>query len=79
MSNFRENFKNGEEHIPCPLCNLHFDKQEMTFQCPVVKLNVEVKGSFEDIFKENIPKELVVTLTSISKFREKYLEERTLD
>ena len=79
MSNFKENFKNGEENIPCPLCNLHFDKQEMAFQCPVVKLNVEVKGNFEDIFKENIPKELVVTLTSISKFREKYLEERTLD
>ena len=78
MSNFKENFKNGLESIPCPLCNLHFDKQEMAFQCPVVKSNVEVKGNFEDIFKENIPKEVVVTLINISKFREQFFEDGRL-
>ena len=50
----------------------------MAFQCPVVKTNVEVKGNFKDIFKENIPKEVVVTLINISKFREQFFEDRRL-
>ena len=78
MAKFKENFRNGSENIPCPLCQIHFDKQSMAFQCPMIKDNVELKGNYEDVFKEDIPKELVITLTQISRFREKFMEERGL-
>ena len=33
MAKFKENFRNGSENIPCPLCHIHFDKQSVPFQC----------------------------------------------
>ena len=73
---FEENFKNGKEHIICPLCQLHYDSQNLAFQCPVVNTNIKVNGKYEDIFKEDIPKEVAITICKIVKFREEFLKER---
>ena len=55
MANFGENFKNGREQVPCPLCNSHLDTQSMAFQCPKLKLEVVIKRKYEDLFKDDIP------------------------
>ena len=80
MANFGENFKNGSGNVnvPCPLCHIHLDTQAMAFQCPKLLTEVKIIGSYSDVFLEDIPKELVNTLTNILKFREKYLQERMI-
>ena len=78
MANFEENFRNGSEHMLCPLCHIHYDTQSMAFQCPIVNANVDIKGNFDDIFIDEIPKDLVSTLCNIVRFREQYLQERML-
>ena len=76
MANFGQNFKNGQQVVPCPLCNVHLDSQAMAFQCYKIKETVDLKGSYDDIFKDDIPKDLVKTLTKIMDFRTQYMEER---
>jgi hypothetical protein len=78
MANFGENFKNGRTHVPCPLCHLHLDTQAMAFQCSKVLEEVRIDGSYEDLFKEKISKDLAKTIVNIVEFRKKYLEERML-
>ena len=76
MAQFGENFRNGKEHIICPLCQLHYDSQNLAFQCQVVNTNIMVNGKYEDIFKEDIPKEVAITICNIVKFREQFINER---
>ena len=79
MANFGENFRNGSEHVLCPLCHMHYDTQSMAFQCPVVNANVKMEGQYDDIFRAEIPKDIVSTLCNIVKFREQYTQERSLE
>ena len=78
MADFGENFKNGRTYVPCPLCHVHLDSQAMSFQCPKVLEGVTINGSYEDLFKEKIPKELVKTIVNIVEYRRDYLEQRML-
>ena len=78
MAQFGENFRNGQEHTICPLCQLHYDSQNLAFQCPIVNANIKVNGKYEDLFKEDIPKEVAITICNIVKFREQFLSERII-
>ena len=60
--------------VQCPLCQNHFDSQEMAFQCPNIKAEVILEGIYQDIFKDDIPIFVAKTLTNIVKFRDEYLE-----
>ena len=58
--------------IACPLCHVHPDTQENSVQqCSVVKEKVNVKGSYKDIFLEDVPVDIVRTLMKIMELREK--------
>ena len=78
MANFSENYPGKEGVKICPLCNNHFDLQKFSFQCPKVTENVEVEGNYSNIFSEKIHSTTINTLINITKFREKYLEERRI-
>ena len=78
MANFGENFRNGRTQVPCPLCQVHLDSQAMAFQCIKLKSEINMRGKYEDLFKDDIPSELVKTLTKIVDYRTKYLEEKSL-
>ena len=69
VEKFGENFRGGTAQIMCPLCMLHLDNQELGFQCPEIKKELKVRGSLEDIYKENIPIETIRTLAKISDIR----------
>ena len=71
MANFQENFQGVKGHTPCPLSFLHFDSQQISFQCPNVKSEVEINGTYEDIFTDTVPMEVFVTISNIMSFREK--------
>ena len=69
MLEFGENYRGGRPQVTCPLCSLHLDNQEMSFQCPVVKSEVDITGNIEDIYKEAIKPETAETLEKILEFR----------
>ena len=71
MLDFGENYKGGRTQVMCPLCKLHLDKQELSYQYPAVKSEVEVIGKIEDIYKEeDIQPETARTIKSIMDLRE---------
>ena len=70
MANFQENFPGNSGHNPCPLCLVHLDSQALCLQCPMVKSEIDIKGKIDDIFSEDIPMEIVNTLTKVMKLRE---------
>ena len=72
---FGENFQNGGGHVQCPLCHNHFDSQALSFKCPQVKAGVEMTGIYEEIFRDEIPLNLVISLEKMMQYREKYLQE----
>ena len=73
MERFGENYRGGNSPIPCPLCKLHLDNQEMSFQCPEIIKEVTINGSISDIYKENIKIETVDTVIRISEYRKRKL------
>ena len=70
---FGENMKNNPNvSIACPLCQVQPDTQEHSVQqCSVVREKVNVKGSYKDIFLDDVPVEIVRTLMEIVELREK--------
>ena len=51
---------NGSEPIICPLCDIHYGTECMAFQYPIVNANFDIKGKYDDIFLDDIPKDLVI-------------------
>ena len=76
MEHFGDNYLGGKGAVPCPLCKIHLDNQEMAFQCPEVRKSVKVEGSLEDIFKENIIMGTIQTIQRITELRKQTLENR---
>ena len=70
---FKENMKTGYQCTPCPFCSVQPDTQIHSVQCTVVKSRITVQGKYFDIFKENIPTEIVKTLLQISELREEVI------
>ena len=79
MANFGENCGGQNGHRPCPICFLHLDNRPMALQCPKIKNEVKVLGKYEEIFDEDIPMDIVNTVSEIMKLREKYEAERYLN
>ena len=74
MAKFGENFRGGARSIPCPLCNTHLDKQEMSFDCPSIRKEIDVKGNISDIYEEEIDTDTIQTILKIANFRKLKLE-----
>ena len=70
MENFSNNFKGGKPTEVCPLCRTDTDMQKHSYQCNIINKNIQVKGSYEDIFASNIAKETATTVENIMKFRD---------
>ena len=78
MANFSENFRGLSGPQLCPLCKQHFDSQNLCWQCPLVKENVNLEGEYKNIFQNKPNSKLVKTLVNINKFREEYIKTRQL-
>ena len=70
QAEFSENFRGKDGPINCKLCDNHLDSQVMSFQCSIIKSKFNLKGKYEDIFNENISKEVVKSLKFINSYRE---------
>ena len=73
VAKFGENMKsNLNVTIACPLCQVQPDTQEHSvMQCSVIKTKVKVKGSYKDIFMDDVPVDMARTLMEIMELREK--------
>ena len=69
MEDYGENFRGGKTQVICPLCSLHLDNQELSFQCQVIKDKLNVTGDVQNIYKENINVETVKAICKISGYR----------
>ena len=69
MEKFSGNFKGRGPLELCPLCSSHYDLQELSLKCPVVIEKVNPTGDYEDIFKPNIPENVVEDIQEIIKIR----------
>ena len=76
MAMYSDNYKGTVGVTVCPLCGVHLDVQNLSFQCQKIKANVKISSKYEEIFNENISKELAKTLLDISIFRNDYLSEK---
>ena len=69
VAKFKENFKNGNVSIACPMCHLQPDTQEHSLVCQSVKSKITIEGAYSDIFQENVPSNLSKTLMKIIELR----------
>ena len=79
MAQYSENYQSNNGHSLCPLCLTHLDSQVFSFSCPVIVNNVNIKGRYSDIFGDKVTKDLANTLLDIDKFRDEYLNSRSLN
>ena len=74
VAKYNKNMKSSFTNVSkaCPLCLVQPDTQVHSVSCPEVKSKVLVKGTYEDIFYEDIPSDISKTLLRINKLRENY-------
>ena len=60
--------------MSCPLCLLQPDTQSHSVQCNIIKENINISGNYNEIFTEEISKEISESLLKISQFRENKME-----
>ena len=62
--------KTNYQANPCPFCFVQPDTQLHSVHCTEVQSKVKIKGNYNDIFKEDIPRDISWTLIGISQLRE---------
>ena len=76
MAEFGENYRGGRSQVMCPLCHLHLDNQELSYQCSEIRSEIKIIGKIEDIYKDEISLDTAETIEKISELRRSRLEER---
>ena len=71
MANFSENFKEGGQTKPCPMCKEPnvLDTQRHSLLCKVIEC------SYEEIFYSKVEVKAAKTVKNILKFREEFLKQ----
>ena len=78
MAQYSDNYRDNRGHLPCPLCLVHLVCQSVSFNCPVVKEKICIKGKYDQIFSGDISPELAQTLIYIDKFGKDFIESRRI-
>ena len=74
MAPYGQNFRDGQETVSCPLCEVQADDQVHGFQCEEIKNKIEINIEVEDIYQQSITKQMAEEVTNILKAREKLIE-----
>ena len=70
MADVGQNFRGGNDDIPCKLCGSHLDSQQEIFsKCTFIKEKIEITERYDDVFNSFIPAKLCKTITNIMKIR----------
>jgi hypothetical protein len=68
MAPFGENFRGGENTVPCPLCKSHPKGQAESFHCADMKKFVNIRGQYQGFFSNKVSSELIQTVYMIYIF-----------
>ena len=74
MAKFGENYRAGGPMPLCPLCNIHFDTQALSFKCPVILCKTSVPGRIEDIYGNSITQDTVELIRKVTEIRREQAE-----
>ena len=78
MADYSENYLGKTAPQPCPICGIHIDSQSMCLECPTIKDNVKIEGTYSHIFSDRVETKLANTLVKVDKFRNEYIQSRKL-
>ena len=70
MAKFSGNYRGSNPIKICPLCYSHPDTQQWSFKCSIIKKNIQIEGTYEQILEGDIDQKIAKTVNSILKFRE---------
>ena len=74
---FGQNYRGGQEAVPCPLCEEHPDSQTLLLECPFVKKHFPQQViDITNIYSDNVDEETVKTLEAAMMIRNMYLNEK---
>ena len=65
MANFSENYRGGKPIKLCPLCLKNADMQNHSFLCNTISENIQISGTYEEIFEPQISKEMAKLVENI--------------
>ena len=71
MARFSGNNKGKGPSDACPLCGLHSDEQQLSFQCQEITMMIDTSDIYENIFNTNISVNLAKTCEKIMKLKSK--------
>ena len=71
MAKYGENFRGPSSQVMCPLCQMHEDSQDKSYECPVIRQDVKVTGNYDNIYSDEVKLETVETITKIHLFRKR--------
>ena len=72
MADFNDNFRGGNEPLPCRICGMHLDSQSHSVKCEMTVKKFNYKGDYNEIFHNNITKETAIFLEQLIEFRKKH-------
>ena len=78
MADYNENYRGQRGPQPFPICGLPIDSQSMCLECPTIKDNVKIEGTYSHIFSDRVESKLANTLVKIDEFRTEYIQSRKL-
>ena len=58
----------------CPLCRKHFDNQNMSFHCEIMRSKMNIQCKMTDIYADTVTQETAKGLLQMMKLRETLLE-----
>ena len=73
MADFGENYRGGRDQVNCPLCYIHCDKQELSYTWKIIQNEVELKGSFEEVYSDDISIHTIEDIQKITEVRKEIL------
>ena len=74
---FGQNYRGGQEAVPCPLCEEHPDSQTLLLECPFIKKHFPQQGiDITNIYSDNVDEETVKTLEAAMTIRNMYLNDK---
>ena len=71
---FKMNFGKMYVITACPFCLVEPDSQSHSLQCHEVRQKIDIEGDYMDIFMDDIPSDITITIQKISKIIEEFFD-----
>ena len=70
----RSHFKAGAYVVIYPFFLDHEDSQSKSFECQMIKNNIDVVGSMDEVYNGKVPRRTIQTINEITRLRREWNE-----